>query len=111
MLRRIKISLISLLMFGVVNASVADSDSALLPGWHHGDAALRNAISQRGLFDGLKLTEQQRQHLRDLMQQARQDAPVLHLNDIEKMHTLVTAEKFDEAAVRKQISQMMQAQV
>ncbi|MGL9736197.1 MAG: Spy/CpxP family protein refolding chaperone [Symbiopectobacterium sp.] len=27
------------------------------------------------------------------------------------MHTLVTAEKFDEAAVRKQISQMMQAQV
>ncbi|MGX8940968.1 Spy/CpxP family protein refolding chaperone [Symbiopectobacterium sp. Eva_TO] len=72
---------------------------------------MRNAISQRGLFDGVKLTEQQRQHLRDLMQQARQDAPVLHLNDIEKMHTLVTAEKFDEAAVRKQISQMMQAQV
>ena len=111
MLRRIKISLISLLMFGVVNASVADSDSASLPGWHHGDAALRNAISQRGLFDGVKLTEQQRQHMRDLMQQARQDAPVLHFNDIEKMHTLVTAEKFDEAAVRKQISQMMQAQV
>ncbi|NLS43854.1 periplasmic heavy metal sensor [BEV proteobacterium] len=112
MLRCIKISLISLLMFGVVNASVADSDSAPLPGWHHpSDAALRNAISQRGLFDGVKLTEQQRQHFCDLMQQARQDAPVLHLNDIEKMDTLVTAEKFDEATVRKQISQMMQAQV
>ncbi|MGL9734366.1 MAG: Spy/CpxP family protein refolding chaperone [Symbiopectobacterium sp.] len=83
------------------------------PGWHPSDAALRNAISQRGLFDGVKLMEQQRQHLRDLMQQARQNAPVLHLNDndIEKMHTFVTAEKFNEAAVRKQISQMMQAQL
>lgn len=111
MQRRIKISLISLLMLGVVNASVADSDSASLPGWRHGDEALPNAISQRGLFDGVKLTEQQRQHMRDLMQQARQDVPVPHLNDIEKMHTLVTTEKFDEAAVRKQITQMMQAQV
>ncbi|MGK2888346.1 MAG: hypothetical protein ACSLEN_02180 [Candidatus Malihini olakiniferum] len=58
-------------MLGVINVSVVDSNSASLPGWHHGDMALRNTISQRGLFDGVKLTEQQRQHMRDLMQQAR----------------------------------------
>lgn len=111
MQRRMTISLFSLLTFGVISASAADVDSASPVGRHHDDTDIRSAVSQRGMFDGVKLTELQRQHMRDLMQQARQDAPVLHLDDIEKMHNLVTAEKFDDAAVRKQITQMMQAQI
>lgn len=111
MQRRMTISLISLLTLGSISASAVDVDSASLVGKHHDDADARSTVSQRGMFDGVKLTEIQRQHMRDLMQQARQDAPVLHLDDIEKMHTLIIAEKFDDVAVRKQVTQMMQAQI
>lgn len=111
MQRRMTISFISLLALGFISASAADVDTAPFGAGHQDDAAIRNAVSQRGMFDGVKLTEIQRQHMRDLMHQARQEVPVLHPDDIEKMHALVTAEQFDEAAVRKQIMQMMQAQI
>ncbi|CPR15182.1 P pilus assembly/Cpx signaling pathway, periplasmic inhibitor/zinc-resistance associated protein [Brenneria goodwinii] len=59
----------------------------------------------------MKLSEQQRQQMRDLMHQGRQDSPEFNAEDVEAMHKLVIAEQFDEAAVRAQITKMMQVQI
>lgn len=66
---------------------------------------------QSHMFDGIELTEQQRQQMRDLMQQARQERPAIDIQDIETMHRLVTAESLNEAAIRDQAEKMAQAQV
>ena len=58
--------------------------------------------SQSHMFDGISLTEHQRQQMRDLMQRARHDQPPVNVSEMETMHRLVTAEKFDESAVRAQ---------
>ena len=67
--------------------------------------------SQSHMLDGISLTEHQRQQLRDLMQQARHDRPPVNVSEMETMHRLVTAEKFDESAVRAQAERMAQEQV
>ena len=65
--------------------------------------------SQSHMFDGISLTEQQRQQLRDLM--ARHDRLPVNVSEMETMHRLVTAENFDENAVRAQAEKMAQEQV
>lgn len=67
--------------------------------------------SQGHMFDGISLTEHQRQQMRDLMQRARQDQPPVNVSEMETMHRLVTAEKFDENAVHAQAEKMAQEQV
>ncbi|WP_100157736.1 cell-envelope stress modulator CpxP [Proteus columbae] len=91
----------------------------------HGDRDYRGHRGQRGhmmnngghmmdrgyaesrMFNGITLTEQQRTQMRDLMRQHHQDR---YNGDFrqrhENMHKLVTAEKFDEAAVRAQMQDM-----
>ncbi|HDR2753790.1 MULTISPECIES: cell-envelope stress modulator CpxP [Enterobacter] len=66
---------------------------------------------QSHMFDGISLTEHQRQQMRDLMQRARQDQPPVNVSEMETMHSLVTAENFDESAVRAQAEKMAQIQV
>ncbi|WP_312241929.1 cell-envelope stress modulator CpxP [Pantoea sp.] len=66
---------------------------------------------QSHMFDGIELTEQQRQQMRDLMQQARHERPAINIQDIETMHDLVTADAFNEAAIRSQAEKMAQAQI
>ncbi|QKJ89034.1 Periplasmic repressor CpxP [Paramixta manurensis] len=66
---------------------------------------------QSHMFDGINLTERQRQQMRDLMQQARHERSPVSLNDLETMHDLIVADKFDEAAVRAQAEKVAQAQV
>lgn len=56
------------------------------------DSAMKREESQQGMFDGVKLTEHQRQQMRDLMRQVRHEQPVYDANDVEIMHRLVTAE-------------------
>lgn len=63
------------------------------------------------MFDGVNLTEQQRQQMRDLMHQARKDLPHINVEQMETMHRLVTAENFDQKAVRAQAEVMAQEQV
>lgn len=63
------------------------------------------------MFDGVNLTEQQRQQMRDLMHQARKDLPHINVEQMETMHRLVTAENFDQQAVRAQAETMAQEQV
>ncbi|MGG5835675.1 cell-envelope stress modulator CpxP [Huaxiibacter chinensis] len=66
---------------------------------------------QINMFDGISLTEHQRQQMRDLMQRARHDQPPVNVSEIETMHRLVTADNFDESAVRAQAEKMAQVQV
>ncbi|RLR18023.1 universal stress protein, partial [Sodalis-like symbiont of Bactericera trigonica] len=46
-----------------------------------------------------------------LMSLTSRDAPQINISEIERLHTLVTAKTFDEAAVRKQTEKMAQEQV
>ena len=45
------------------------------------------------------------------MQRARHDQPPVNVSEMETMHRLVTAENFDESAVRAQAEKMAQEQV
>jgi protein CpxP len=45
------------------------------------------------------------------MQQARRQQPPVNVSEMETMHKLVTADKFDENAVRVQAEKMAQEQV
>ncbi|EMH4165177.1 cell-envelope stress modulator CpxP [Pluralibacter gergoviae] len=78
--------------------------------WHPGEAGAQS-ISQGHMFDGINLTEHQRQQMRDLMQQARRVQPPVNVSEMETMHKLVTADKFSETAVRAQAEKMAQEQV
>ena len=78
--------------------------------WLPGDEGVQRS-SQSHMFDGISLTEHQRQQLRDLMQRARHDRPPVNVSEMETMHRLVTAENFDESAVRAQAEKMAQEQV
>lgn len=73
---------------------------------HHSDGVMRQSMDNNRMFDGVNLTEHQRQQMRDLMRQARYDLPAPDLHDIEVMHKLVTAETFDATAVRAQAEKM-----
>ncbi|MBJ3815204.1 cell-envelope stress modulator CpxP [Shimwellia pseudoproteus] len=68
-------------------------------------------VPQLHMFDGISLTEHQRQQMRDLMQQARHDKAPVNVSEIDAMHRLITAEKFDEAAVRRQAEKMAQQEI
>lgn len=71
-----------------------------------------NMLDRRNtMFDGINLSEQQRQQMRDLMHQARKDSPQINLQQMEVMHDLVTAKNFDQAAVRAQAEKIAQEQV
>ncbi|RLM26716.1 stress adaptor protein CpxP [Brenneria alni] len=105
------LSLASLLMLSSFTAFAAGTEGASVSGWHHDDSVMKKIPGQQGMFDGVKLTGQQRQQMRDLMHQGRQDAPAFNTEDIEAMHKLVIADRFDEAAVRTQITKMMQVQI
>lgn len=87
-------------------ASVPASDN-----WHQGEGLVKRNSVQSHMFDGINLTEQQRQQMRDLMHRARHDSPPVNVSEMETMHNLVTAENFDETAVRAQAEKMAQEQV
>lgn len=74
---------------------------------HYAEQQIKRNSVQNHMFDGI----QQRQQMRDLMQQARHDSPPGDVNEMETMHNLVTAEHFDETAVRVQVEKMAQEQV
>ena len=78
--------------------------------WHPGEE-LTQRSTQSHMFDGISLTEHQRQQMRDLMQQARHEQPPVNVSELETMHRLVTAENFDENAGRAQAEKMAQEQV
>ncbi|HAM0758763.1 TPA: cell-envelope stress modulator CpxP [Escherichia coli] len=78
--------------------------------WHPGEE-LTQRSTQSHMFDGISLTEHQHQQMRDLMQQARHEQPPVNVSELETMHRLVTAENFDENAVRAQAEKMANEQI
>ena len=63
----------SMLVLGSQAAFAVDKAGAT-DGWCHGDGAMMNKKDGRdhhNMFDGVNLTEQQRQQMRDLMRQSR----------------------------------------
>ena len=77
--------------------------------WYPGEE-LTQRSTQSHMF-GISLTEHQRQQMRDLMQQARHEQPPVNVSELETMHRLVTAENFDENAVRAQAEKMANEQI
>ena len=68
-------------------------------------------VPQNHMFDGIDLTEQQRQQLRDLMQQARHERSPISINDLEQLHAMIIADKFDEAGYKACVDKIAQAEV
>ncbi|KAB8310507.1 stress adaptor protein CpxP [Erwinia endophytica] len=68
-------------------------------------------IPQSHMFDGISLTEQQRQQMRDLMQQARHERSPISISDLEQLHDMIIADKFDETAYRARLDKIAQAEV
>lgn len=87
------------------------ADLSMSVSGHHDEALMKPGNVQNHMFDGINLTEQQRQQMRDLMQRARHDSPPVNVSEIETMYSLVTAEHFDEAAVRSLTEKLMQDRV
>jgi protein CpxP len=99
----------STLAFATLASQAADLSTS--DNWQHGEELVKRTSVQNQMFDGINLTEQQRQQMRDLMQRARHDSPPVNVREMEAMHKLVTAENFDETAVRTQAEKMAQEQV
>ncbi|CAJ0995399.1 Periplasmic protein CpxP [Sodalis praecaptivus] len=95
----------------LVSVNTVAAEKNTLENWQQDALTHRMQDSHYSMFDGVKLTEQQRQQLRDLMSLASRDTPRINISEMERLHTLVTAKTFDEAAVREQTEKMAQEQV
>ncbi|MDF7662371.1 cell-envelope stress modulator CpxP [Erwiniaceae bacterium L1_54_6] len=96
------------------HASAGAADTTTIDEMHHNGGLTTGSMTQNPqshMFDGIELTEHQRQQMRDLMQQARLERPAVSVQDIETMHDLVIADKFNESAIRLQAEKIAQAQV
>jgi len=95
------------------HASAGAADTTTIDEMHHGGLTTGSMTQnpQSHMFDGIELTEEQRQQMRDLMQQARHKRSPVSIDDIESMHGMITADKFNEAAIRAQAEKIAQAQV
>lgn len=95
----------------LVSVNTVAAEKNTLENWQQDALTHRIQDSHYSMFDGVKLTEQQRQQLRDLMSLASRDTPRINISEMERLHTLVTAKTFDETAVREQTEKMAQEQV
>jgi len=95
------------------HASAGVADTTTIDEMHHGGLTTGSMTQnpQSHMFDGIELTEEQRQQMRDLMTQARYERSPVSISDIENMHGLITADTFNEAAIRAQAEKIAQAQI
>jgi len=107
-MRRVTVAVMASTLALSATSHAADVVSGV--NWHSSEALMQRS-TQTNMFDGISLTEHQRQQMRDLMQQARHDRPPVNVSEMETMHSLVTAENFDENAVRVQAEKMAREQV
>ncbi|MGD9426409.1 cell-envelope stress modulator CpxP [Pantoea sp. NSTU24] len=94
-------------------ASAGAREATTIDEMHHGGLPTGSMTQnpQSHMFDGIELTEEQRQQMRDLMQQARHQRPMVDINDIAALHTLVTADQFNEAAIREKAEVIARVQI
>ena len=96
------------------HASAEAADTTTIDEMHPNGVLATGSMTQNPqsyMFDGIELTEEQRQQMRDLMQQARHERPVVHIDDIAALHDLVTADQFNEAAIRVKAEVIARVQV
>lgn len=96
-----------------MQASAGAANTTTIDEFHH-DELSTNSMSQNlqsDMFDGIQLTEVQRRHLRDLMQQARHELFQISVDDAKNMQRLITADIFNEVAIREQVEKIARAQV
>lgn len=67
--------------------------------------------SRSHMFDGIDLSEQQRQHLRDLTGEFRLEQPQLAAQDFGVLYQLITAKAFDVEAFKAQAKKIAQYEV
>ncbi|MGK3143697.1 cell-envelope stress modulator CpxP [Pantoea sp. C2G6] len=103
--------LASAMAFGL--ASAGAKDATTIEEMHHVGLPTGSMTQnpQSHMFDGIDLTEEQRQQMRDLMQQARHERPAVRIDDIAALHELVTANQFNEAAIREKAETIARVQV
>ena len=97
-------------MFAIAKAA----DVTMIDGAHQCSGLTSDSMTynlQSYMFDGIKLTEQQRQQMRDLMQLIRNERLSVSIRDLDAMHELIIADNFDEAAVKTQAEKLAQVQV
>ena len=63
-----------------------------------------------GLFAGLNLTEQQRQQLREIMKESRQNRGPGAKEERQALHNMIVSDNFDEAKAKAQIDAIGKAQ-
>ena len=96
------------------HASAEAADTTTIDEMHPNGVLATGSMTQNPqshMFDGIELTEEQRQQMRDLMTQARYERSPVSIGDIENMHGLITADTFNEAAIRAQAEKIAQAQI
>lgn len=69
--------------------------------WHPGEE-LTQRSTQSHMFDGISLTEHQRQQMRDLMQQARHEQPPVNVSELKKwrMSKLLVRLRWQKSATK-----------
>lgn len=101
--------IVSTLSLSTLAGQAADLPMSVI--WHQDEDLVKRNSVQSHMFDGINLTEQQRQQMRDLVQRARHDSPPINIREMEAMQSLVTAENFDEPAVKALTEKMIQEHV
>lgn len=69
-----------------------------------------NGPGKGGPFAGLNLTEQQRQQMRDIMRESRQERGPGAKDERQALHELVASDSFDEAKAKAQIDAIAKMQ-
>ncbi|MGV3345658.1 cell-envelope stress modulator CpxP [Enterobacteriaceae bacterium LUAb1] len=92
-----------------LNFSALANDVIAIDELHQTRECLQRSMEQNPescMFDDIKLTEQQRQQMRDLMRSVRYKGYNVYSGEIEKLHHLIIADKFDDTAVREQMKKL-----
>lgn len=107
-MHKLNVMFITAMLF---SGSTVAGENIVTGSWHYDDIANRCGDTHQGMFEGVRLTEHQRQQMRDLMSQRQLEIPNINVNDLEKLHKLIIAETFDESAVRVQTEKLAQQYV
>jgi len=62
------------------------------------------------MFKGLKLTDQQRQQMRDIFKETRKEVNMPSLAERQQMHEIIAADSFDSAKAQSFVTSMSQEQ-
>lgn len=98
-------------MFMVMPTDVIASNVDSSDNWYRGSSAQISRMDHNPMFDGINLTEQQRQQMRDLIYLARRDLFNPNISEMRHMYQLITATHFDEVAVKQQAKKMSEEDI